>query len=122
MKLSGAINRPGRRSRRTLAGSILAEAAIGLFLLVFVWLLVCYVNYMCDKRIRTNMAARYSAWLSGNKVDPNANNGYTFIRTNFFMGKDGDLAVLATPVKNNINIFGLTLPSALSSVSPGLAP
>ena len=97
MKLSHAINRASRCRRRTLAGQILAEAAIGLALMAFTWILVSYVNYMCNNRIRTNMTARYSAWLSGNGADPTANGS---VAQYFFMNNDTNLAVVLPSARN----------------------
>jgi hypothetical protein len=102
-----------------MSGEILAEAAIGLSLLVFVWILVLYVSYMCNNRLRTNMAGRYSAWLSGNGVDPTANNG-AIIAANFFMGDDTKLVEVAPSATSGISVFGITLPS-ISGI-PGLVP
>jgi hypothetical protein len=92
-----------------LAGQILAEAAIGLSLMVFVWIIVSYVNYMCNNRIRTNMAARFSAWLSGNGVDPTAS-GY--LAPYFFLNNDTNL-VAATSVQNNLSFLGVSVPSII---------
>lgn len=91
--------------RQTAAGSIMAEAAIGLALLTFVWILVVYVNYMGINRIRTNMAARHSAWLSGHGGDPQAS-GFA---TNFFVGNDARLVTVAQPVKNSLSLFGISI-------------
>ncbi len=119
MKPASAISRPNRRRRQNLAGQILTEAAIGLALIVFVWMLVTYVSYMCNNRIRTNMAARYSAWLSGNGVDPTTDSGI-IIATNFFMGNDTNWVVVAPSDKSGISVFGITLPSIPGI--PGLVP
>jgi hypothetical protein len=43
----------------------MAEAAIGLSLMAFVFILVVYIFYMCDYQIRSEMAARYAAWYQG---------------------------------------------------------
>ena len=59
MKLLVAPNR--KRS-----GQIMAEACIGLALMVFTWLIVTYSLYMANNHIRTEMAARYAAWYAGN--------------------------------------------------------
>src|ERR1700733_12818093 len=107
MKLAGTINRSNRFRKRTSAGQILAESVIGLSLIVFVWILVSYVNYMCNNRIRTDMAARFSAWLSGNGVDPTAS-GY--LAPYFFMNNDTNL-VAATSVQNNMSLMGVSMPS-----------
>jgi hypothetical protein len=64
MKIS--FHRPsGRRARQNCAGEIMAEAAIGLSLMAFVWILISYIFYMGDYKIRTEMAARYAAWYQG---------------------------------------------------------
>jgi len=109
MKLPVAISRAKRCRQRTSAGQILVEAAIGLSLIVFVWIIVSYVNYMCNNRIRTNMAARFSAWLSGNGVDPTAS-GY--LAPYFFMNNDTNL-VAATSVQNNMSLMGVSMPSII---------
>jgi hypothetical protein len=82
----------------------MAEAAIGLALLTFVWIVVSYVNYMGINRIRTNMAARHSAWLSSHGADPTANG---LITSNFFVGNDANLVTVSLPVKNTMSFFGV---------------
>ena len=116
MKLPGVISRSNRCRRQNLAGQIMAEAAIGLALLVFVWILVSYTNYMGINRIRTNMAARHSAWLSGHGADPTANG---LITSNFFLGNDANLVTVAPPVTNSLNLFGISIdPNFLVGASP----
>jgi hypothetical protein len=44
----------------------MAEAAIGLSLMAFVWMILVYSLYLADNQIRTEMAARYAAWYQGN--------------------------------------------------------
>jgi hypothetical protein len=104
MKLPGAISCPNEWRRQNSAGQIMAEAAIGLALLTFVWILVSYTNYMGINRIRTNMAARHSAWLSGHGADPTANG---LITSNFFVGNDYKLATVSPPEKNKLTFFGV---------------
>jgi hypothetical protein len=84
----------------------MAEAAIGLALLTFVWILVSYVNYMGINRIRTNMAARHSAWLSGHGADPTANG---LITSNFFVGNDANLVTVSPPVTNEMKPLGVNI-------------
>jgi hypothetical protein len=105
MKLSGAIScQKSRCYKQKSAGSIMAEAAIGLALLVFVWIIVSYTNYMGINRIRTNMAARHSAWLSGHGADPTANG---LVTSNFFVGNDYKLVTVSPPVRNKLSFFGV---------------
>jgi hypothetical protein len=59
MKLLKALN------RRRL-GQVLAEACIGLSLMVFAWIIITYSLYMANNAIRTEMAARYAAWYQAN--------------------------------------------------------
>jgi hypothetical protein len=51
--------------RRSCAGQVIVEAAIGLALMTFAWILMTYSLYMGTNSIRTNMAARHAAWLKG---------------------------------------------------------
>lgn len=44
----------------------MVEACIGLSLIVFTWILCSYSLYMANNQIRTEMAARYAAWYTGN--------------------------------------------------------
>ena len=44
----------------------MAEAAIGLSLMTFAWILIAYSLYLANYKIRTEMAARYAAWYTGN--------------------------------------------------------
>jgi hypothetical protein len=113
MQLPHAINRASRCRKRTLAGQILTEAVIGLALLAFVWILLSYVNYICNNRIRTNMTARYSAWLSGNSADPTANGS---IAQCFFMNNDTNLAVVSPSATHTLNLCGVSLPNFISGL------
>ena len=109
MKLSGATSNLNRYRKQKLAGSIMAEAAIGLSLMVFVWILVSYVNYMSNNRIRANMSARYSAWLSGNGVSGTANSSSAQYS---FMNNDTKLVAVSS-VKNNLSFIGVSVPSII---------
>jgi hypothetical protein len=51
--------------RRTRSGQILAEACIGLALMVFAWIVITYLLFMGNNQIRTTMAARHAAWYRG---------------------------------------------------------
>ncbi len=54
-------------SRHHVASAqILAEAAIGLSLMTFAWILIAYSLYLANYKIRTEMAARYAAWYQAN--------------------------------------------------------
>lgn len=94
MKLHCSINFPGKRKRTALVGQILAEAAIGLALMVLVWILVVFSNYMANNRIRTVMAARYVAWIQGNGGEPT-----DATAQGFFFGNDTKLAHTLSPVQ-----------------------
>jgi len=47
------------------SGSVLTEAAIGIALMTFVWIMISYTMFMATNDIRTEMAARYAAWYRG---------------------------------------------------------
>ncbi len=66
------LNNPNHGHRRPewLAGQILAEACIGMSLLVLLWIFFSFTTYMANNRIRTAMAARDAAWLKANGEDP----------------------------------------------------
>jgi hypothetical protein len=51
------------------SGAVLAEACIGLALMVFFWILLTYSCYLGTNHIRTAMACRYVAWLKGQNPD-----------------------------------------------------
>lgn len=51
---------------RKCSAQILAEACIGLSLMVFAWILITYSLFLANNQIRTEMAARYAAWYTGN--------------------------------------------------------
>jgi len=55
---------PSRRQKKT--AQVLAEACIGLSLMTFTWILIAYSLYLANYQIRTEMAARYAAWYTGN--------------------------------------------------------
>ncbi|HEY1789984.1 MAG TPA: hypothetical protein VGJ73_17695 [Verrucomicrobiae bacterium] len=59
MKLLKVIN-------RRILGQVLAEACIGLSLMVFAWIIITYSLFMANNAIRTEMAARYAAWYQAN--------------------------------------------------------
>lgn len=44
----------------------MAEACIGLALMVFTWIIITYSLFLANNQIRTEMAARYAAWYQGN--------------------------------------------------------
>jgi hypothetical protein len=48
------------------SGQIMAEACIGLALMVFAWIIITFSLFMANNQIRTEMAARYAAWYAGN--------------------------------------------------------
>ncbi len=51
--------------RRNCAGQFMAEAAIGLALMTFVWIVFTYALFLGNNQTRTVMAARYAAWYQG---------------------------------------------------------
>lgn len=53
-------------SNRKKLGQVLAEACIGLSLMIFAWIIITYSLYMGNNAIRTEMAARYAAWYQAN--------------------------------------------------------
>lgn len=55
--------------RHQASAQVLAEACIGLSLMVFAWILISYSLYLANYRIRTEMAARYAAWYQANGGD-----------------------------------------------------
>ena len=71
---------------RLESGQILAEAAIGLSLLAFLWILMAFMTYMANNRIRTAMAARDAAWLQSN------GESLTGVPSMFFSGNEVALA------------------------------
>jgi hypothetical protein len=46
-------------------GQVLTEAAIGLSLVTFAWIVVTYCLFMANNHIRAEMAARHAAWYKG---------------------------------------------------------
>jgi hypothetical protein len=64
MKLFKPIN-------RKILGQVLAEACIGLSLMVFAWIIISYSLFMANNSIRTEMAARYAAWYQANNSGNN---------------------------------------------------
>ena len=100
MKLSPNIPALKRRRSPALSGAILAEACIGLALLVFLWILVSYVTFMSNNRIRTVMAARDSAWMSGNGLNPTKGS----LADSFFIGDDVKVAKVMSSVPVKLNV------------------
>lgn len=47
------------------AGQILGEAAIGVSLMVFAWIIITYSLFLANYQIRTAIAARHAAWSKG---------------------------------------------------------
>jgi hypothetical protein len=89
MKLSNPIkSNDRRRQHRPLSGQILAEACIGLSLMVLLWILLSFSTYMANNRIRTAMAARDAVWLQANGETTGS------IPKAFFFGSDVNLAAV----------------------------
>jgi hypothetical protein len=53
------------RRNKACAGQVITEAAIGMSLMTFAWILMTYSNYMGINATRTCMAARHAAWFKG---------------------------------------------------------
>jgi hypothetical protein len=93
-------------------GQIMGEACIGLSLMTFAWILISYCLYMANNQIRTEMAARYAAWYTGN-------NGGTLPSTTqidqyfFFQSGLSSVKTITPPV---------TLSDILSQMTGGLIP
>ena len=96
MELPNRTRRPSHRNR-TLSGQILAEACIGMALLVFVWMLVSFIAYMANNRIRTAMAVRDAAWLQSKGISTESVPGA------FFYGDDIHL-VHVTPQQETLSL------------------
>src|SRR5215469_1184506 len=96
-----------KRQKREVA-QIMAEACIGLSLMTFAWILIAYSLYLANYKIRTEMAARYAAWYTGN------NNG-TLPTTDqldkYFFMQPGLSSVSSLPP--------VVLPDVITSSSPG---
>ena len=110
MKLPILVKSSNRRRRGLLSGQILAEACIGLSLLVLLWIMLSFTTYMANNRIRTAMAVRDAVWLKSNGQDPTGT-----IPGAFFFGPDVNLA--AVTAANEI-----TLPLSLGSINIPLNP
>ncbi|HTR43690.1 MAG TPA: hypothetical protein VMH87_18920 [Pseudomonadales bacterium] len=97
--------------RRRETAQILVEACIGLSLMVFTWILLSYSLYMANNKIRTEMAARYAAWYTGN------NNGTmpaaSQIDQYFFF--QSNLSTVTNETPDNMSTF-------ISQLSGGLIP
>lgn len=96
---------PTRRQREF--AQILAEAAIGLSLMTFAWILIAYSLYLANYQIRTEMAARYAAWYTGN------NNGTLPTAAQldqYFFQQDGLSSVTMQPA--------ILLPDVITSSTP----
>ncbi len=52
-------------SSDSCSGQVMIEAAIGLALLAFAWIMLSYSMFMATNDIRTVMAARYASWYRG---------------------------------------------------------
>jgi hypothetical protein len=95
-----------------MAGQVLAEACVGLALLTFVWILFSFVGYMSNNHLRTLMASRYAAWLSGNDQDPQG----ASIPQQFFYGDDTNLVTVQSAG------LTLSLTGAITGSLPSQAP
>jgi hypothetical protein len=58
-----------QRKKRRASGQIMAEAAIGLAILAFTWILATVFTFMAGNQLRTAMAARHAAWYQGESKD-----------------------------------------------------
>ena len=89
MKLLTSKKINDRRQQSPSSGQVLAEACIGLSMLVLLWLLLSFSSYMANSRIRTAMAARDAVWLQANGENTDTVPGA------FYYGKDVNLAAVA---------------------------
>jgi hypothetical protein len=55
-------------SRHGQSGQAMVEAAIGMSLMAFAWVLIYYATYMVNHSSRCAVAARHVAWAKGNDV------------------------------------------------------
>ena len=60
------------RARRGESGQAMTEAAIGMSLMAFVWVLAYFASYMVNHSGRCAVAARHAAWSKGNGVEVSA--------------------------------------------------
>jgi hypothetical protein len=87
------------------SGQILAEACIGLSLMVLVWVLVLFMTYMGNNRIRTAMAVRDLVWLQSNGEDVSSVSGAFF--------NSADSGVVTVPAQAGST--ALALPAGIPS-------
>ena len=86
----------------------MAEACIGMSLVVFVWVLFAFSSYMANNRLRTVMAARDAAWLQSNGQNPSS-----LVPTQFFYGSDQNVA--QAPAGRQVNLSPLGSEGGLDS-------
>jgi hypothetical protein len=94
--------RPWRR--KTLeqdSGQAMTEAAIGLSLMAFVWVMVVFITWMGGNHIRTAMATRHAAWMAGNGNSPTTAN----IAPSFFY-EEGPCSVETTDIVDTSDLLG----------------
>ena len=102
-----------RNPRRQCSGQFMAEAAIGLALMAFVWIILTYSLFMANNDIRTEMAARYAAWLQG------ANGGTIATASQmdqYFFYQTGLSTVKAGTPEQVSSFFPPVLPSGLTKL------
>lgn len=101
MKISIATKRLPGRYTNLASGQIMAEACIGLSLMVLLWLLVTFTTYMANNRIRSAMAARDAAWLQSN------GESLSTIPSRFYMNDDVSLATANAGTKISLDTRGV---------------
>jgi hypothetical protein len=94
------------------SGQILAEAAIGLAILAFGWILLTYALYMANSYLRTEMAARYAAWYQANNGSgtaiPSGTLGPLFFGTAGCLVDQGNAQVSSYQPSASENLFSLS--------------
>ncbi len=106
MKISRAPN-------RNCSGQFMAEAAIGLALMTFAWIIITYSLFMGNNQTRTVMAARYAAWYAG------SNNG-TLPTTDqidqYFFYQSGVSTVNNSTAENVSDLIPSFIPSIIRNI------
>ena len=93
--------------RRADAGAVLAEASMGLALLILVWIFATYVSYLTNNQIRCSMAVRHLAWLQGH-----GGTADLAVAQSFFFGDDTQLVSFQPLGNATLNAGNVTAPGA----------
>lgn len=83
------------------SGQAMTEAAIGLSLMGFVWVMIIFITWMASNQIRTAMAARHAAWMAGNGGNPTDDT----IAPHFFY-EEGPCSVVSNNAVDMSNLLG----------------